>query len=81
MTSDFESSAASNSSGIYRIGRFCRQRKLTVHWARFFISSIHCELPPNLADLVDGCLGKNPSDRFASGEEMAAASFRWPHFA
>jgi hypothetical protein len=31
MTFDFESSAASDSSGIYRIGRFCQQRKLAMH--------------------------------------------------
>ena len=37
---DFESSEASDSFCIYRIERFCRQRKLAIRWARFFFYSI-----------------------------------------
>ena len=37
------------------------------------VASIHSELPPKLAEVIDRCLEKDPSSRFASGEEMANA--------
>ena len=37
------------------------------------IVSINSELPPKLADVIDRCLEKQPSDRYESGDEMAAA--------
>jgi len=37
------------------------------------ISSIRSGMPPKLAEVIDRCLEKDPSDRFASGESMATA--------
>jgi serine/threonine-protein kinase len=40
------------------------------------IASVAPEIPRHLAQAVDRCLAKNPADRFANGEDLAAALSR-----
>jgi serine/threonine-protein kinase len=37
------------------------------------IVSVHSEVSPKLAEVIDRCLEKRPSERFANGDEMATA--------